>query len=67
MEAKKTNHPDPDMENSMIALLRASKRARLLAAQTGTEFVVMRDGVLVREIPKLEDLQKPVEDSSSES
>ena len=67
MEAKENYHPDPDMENSMIALLQASKRARLLAAQTGTEFVVMRDGVLVREIPKLEDLQKPVEDSSTES
>ncbi|MDP3509703.1 MAG: hypothetical protein Q8T09_17160 [Candidatus Melainabacteria bacterium] len=67
MEAKKTNSTDPDMENSMIALLRASKRARLLAAQTGTEFVVMRDGVLVREIPTLEDLEKTAGDSSSVS
>lgn len=67
MEAKKTNSTDPDMENSMIALLRASKRARLLAAQTGTEFVVMRDGVLVREIPTLEDLEKTIGDSSSVS
>jgi hypothetical protein len=67
MEAKKTNSTDPDMENSMIALLRASKRARLLAAQTGTEFVVMRDGVLVREIPTLEDLEKTAGDSSSAS
>lgn len=65
MEAKKTNSSDPDMENSMIALLRASNRARLLAAQTGTEFVVMRDGVLVREIPTLSDLEKTDEDSSS--
>jgi hypothetical protein len=67
MEAKKTNSTDPDMENSMIALLRASKRARLLAAQTGTEFVVMRDGILVREIPTLEDLEKTPGDSSSVS
>ncbi len=67
MEAKKTNSTDPDMENSMIALLRASKRARLLAAQTGTEFVVMRDGVLVREIPTLEDLENTAGDSRSVS
>lgn len=45
---------DPDMENSGAALTRAAKRARLLAAQNGTEFVVVRDGKIVREIPKLE-------------
>lgn len=46
--------PDPDMDNATIALIRASKRARQLAARTGTEFVVMRNDKLVREIPKLE-------------
>jgi hypothetical protein len=44
--------PDPDMENASLALERAAKRAKELARQTGTEFVVMRDGKLVREIPQ---------------
>ncbi|MBX9692025.1 MAG: hypothetical protein K2Z81_06550 [Cyanobacteria bacterium] len=39
-------------QGAAAALLRASKRARELAKQTQTEFVVMRDGQLVREIPK---------------
>ncbi len=43
---------DPDMQKATAALIRASKRARKLAEQTGTEFVVMRDGKLVREIPQ---------------
>jgi len=38
-------------EKVTAALLRAAKRARRLAQQTGTEIVVMRDGKLVREIP----------------
>ena len=42
---------DQDMENATAALLRAAKRARKLAQQTGTAIVVMRDGQLVREIP----------------
>lgn len=53
--------PDPDMEGATIALIRAAKRARQLAAQTGTEIVVIRDGKLVREIPKLEQLDKDIE------
>ncbi len=43
-----------DTANALAALVRASKRARLLAAQTQTEFVVVREGKLVREIPTLE-------------
>ncbi len=43
---------DPDMKNATAALLRAAKRARQIAAQTGTAIVVIRDGKLVREIPK---------------
>ena len=38
--AELTNKVDPDMENAGAALTRAAKRARLLAAQNGTEFVV---------------------------
>ena len=43
---------DPDMQKATAALIRASKRARELAQQTGTEFVVVRDGKLIREIPQ---------------
>jgi hypothetical protein len=42
---------DQDMDKATAALLRAVKRARKLAQQTGTAIVVMRDGKLVREIP----------------
>ncbi len=49
---------DPDMLGVPAALARASKRARKLAEQTGTEFVVMRDGKLVREIPTSSDTVK---------
>ncbi|CAN5281348.1 hypothetical protein BH11CYA1_BH11CYA1_28060 [soil metagenome] len=44
---------DPDMQNATAALRRAAKRARQIAAQTGTAVVVIREGKLVREIPKL--------------
>ncbi len=54
MSTKKPKRTDPDMENATAALIRAGKRARLLAAQTGTEYVVMRDGKLIREIPRLD-------------
>jgi len=47
---------DLDMENAGAALTRAAKRARRAAAQNGTEFVVVRDGKIVREIPKLQEL-----------
>jgi len=43
--------PDEDMQKAPAALVRAAQRAKELARQTGTEFVVMRDGKLVREIP----------------
>ena len=41
--------PDADMQGSPAALLRAGKRAREIARQTGTAIVVMRDGKLVEE------------------
>lgn len=43
---------DPDMLNATAALIRAGKRAKKLAEQTGTEYVVVRDGKLVKEIPQ---------------
>lgn len=48
-------HRDEDMKGAMAALLRAAKRAKKLARQTGTALVVMRDGKLVQEIPPPED------------
>lgn len=56
------NLSDPDMQKATAALIRASKRARELARQTGTEFVVIRNGKLVREIPEpltKEQIRKP--------
>lgn len=49
---------DPDMENAGAALTRAGKRAKLLAAFTGTAYVVVRDGKLTSEIPNLEQVLK---------
>lgn len=43
---------DPDMQTATAALIRASQRARKLAEQTKTEYVFMRDGKLIREIPQ---------------
>ncbi len=42
---------DSDMEKATAALIRAGKRAKELARMTGTEFVVIRHGQLVREVP----------------
>jgi len=41
------------MIGSMAALIRASQRARQLAADTETQFVVIRNGQLVCEIPQI--------------
>ena len=38
---------DPDMQAAPTALIRAAKRAHLIAHQTGTKVVVMRDGKVV--------------------
>lgn len=45
---------DPDMQKATAALKRAAKRARQIAEQTGTAVVVIREGKLIREIPKSE-------------
>ena len=41
--------PDADMQGAPAALLRAGRRAREIARQTGTAVVVWRDGKLVEE------------------
>jgi hypothetical protein len=41
--------PDADMQGALAALLRAAKKAREIARQTGTAIVVMRDGKLIEE------------------
>lgn len=41
--------PDADMQAVPAALLRAARRAREIARQTGTAVVVVRDGKLVEE------------------
>ena len=50
--------PDPDMQKATAALIRAAKQARKLASQTGTEIVVMRDGKLIREFPKMSEFEE---------
>lgn len=47
------------MQGATAALLRAARKARELARQTGTEYVVMRNGKLVREIPQAEEHEEP--------
>ncbi len=39
--------PDPDMQAAPATLMRAARRAHLIAHQTGTGVVVMRDGEVV--------------------
>ena len=46
--------PDADMQGVLPALMRAARRAREIARQTGTAIVIMRDGVLVEEYPEPE-------------
>ncbi len=41
--------PDTDMQAAPAVLLRAARRAREIAWQTGTAVVVVRDGKLVEE------------------
>jgi hypothetical protein len=41
--------PDADMQAVLPALLRAARKAREIAWQTGTAIVVIRDGKLIEE------------------
>jgi hypothetical protein len=54
--------PDADMRAAPAALLRAGRRAREIARQTGTAVVVMRDGKLVEEkMSEAHELDKALE------
>jgi hypothetical protein len=55
MKPEECGPKDEDMENVTVALVRAAKRARRLAQQTGTNIVVVRNGKLVKEVPPSED------------
>jgi len=52
--------PDADMQAAPAALLRAARRAREIARQTGTAVVVMRNGKLVEEHPTALEPAPPV-------
>jgi hypothetical protein len=45
---------DPDLRSSHQALLRAARRARALALQTGTVIVICRNGVVEHVVPASE-------------
>jgi len=45
----KSQLPDADMQAAGAALLRAARREREIARQTGTALVIVRDGELVEE------------------
>ena len=42
---------EKDVQDITAALLRASQRARIIAEQTKTAFVIVRNGKLVKEYP----------------
>lgn len=42
---------DEDARNVTAALQRAGQRARIVAAQTQTAIIIVRDGKLIREMP----------------
>jgi hypothetical protein len=51
--------PNADMRAAPAALVRAARRAREIARQTGTAIVVIRDGRLIEEKPG--EIQAPVD------
>lgn len=46
MKAPVSHSKDPDLQKAPLALLRASEKARLLAEQTGTPFIVRQPAQL---------------------
>ncbi len=46
MKAPVSHSKDPDFQKAPLALLRASEKARLLAEQTGTPFIVRQPAQL---------------------
>ena len=55
---------DPDMQAAPAALFRAAQRAHLIAHQTGTGVVVMRDGKVVEVEPDPEMYGKLLKNTS---
>ena len=65
-EKKSPNPDDTDVEGVTAALIRAAKRAHLIAHQAGTGVIVMRDGKVVEIEPDPEmygDLLNDIADS----
>jgi hypothetical protein len=58
---------DADMQAAPRALLRAARRAREIARQTGTFLVVVRDGVLIEIDPDSIELDEDETPSGSDS
>ncbi|MEI6414310.1 MAG: hypothetical protein WCP34_08620 [Pseudomonadota bacterium] len=56
---------DADLRLSQNALRRAARRARELAAQTGTAIIVSRNGVIERIMPKSEPVIQSIQESTS--
>lgn len=54
-----------DLRGSWQALLRAAQRARELAAQTGTELIVSRDGIIKRIQPLPDTAGQQVRESAA--
>lgn len=48
---------DPDLRHVQVALERAAKRARELAARTGTGVVYMREGRIITEYPTMQEIE----------
>ncbi len=49
---------DPDLRLSQVALIRAAQRARDLAAVTGTDLVISRNGVIEHLTPSISEQKK---------
>ena len=60
----KSKLPNADMQAAPAALLRAARRARLIARQTNTAIVIVRDGRLVEEVVTDEELNLLARDSA---
>ena len=56
MRDLKSQLPDADMQAAPRALLRAARRAREIALQTGTGIVITRNGEVVEEEVTADDL-----------
>lgn len=48
---------DPDLRNSMAAMQRAARRAREIAALTGTSLIIYRNGQVVAVDPREADAE----------